>query len=385
MKSLVVLAVVACGKQADAPPPAPRDAAARPADAKLVDAPPAPPAKPTPVKVVVGPHAACAVMSDATARCWGGNADGELGDGTTSDSATAVTPKLRGVKDLVLGDAHVCALLDDGSVACWGKIGFGKQAKTPAPAGVPGVTKVKAVFAVGGASCASAGDGSLACWGDVDPRGRIGAGGAHRAPSAVTGLDDVVALTTGGALRSNGDVVLWSGERAGTTDVVELATRDHFTCGRLASGEVSCFGPDQPCPPPKPKTKPARAKKGKKPPKEPKPSMQVVRLKLPDANRLAFDAGICVVTTSGKLECADGCKTETWPGLAKVDSVAGQCARLTDGGVRCWPEGKRAASPVAGVAKAAQLSAAGSRGCALLAEHRVACWDGPHPAVPVDL
>ena len=390
-----LVAVVACGNHSDAPPPAPRDAAARAADAKAqLDAPPAPPAKPTAVKLVVGERASCAVMSDATARCWGANPDGLLGDGTTTDSATPVTPALRGVRDLVFGAAHACALLDDGSVVCWGKIGFGKDARTPAPAGVPGVTKVKHVFAIGGASCASAADGTLACWGDVDARGHLGAGGAvvgHRPPTAVVGLDHVFALTAGGALRDDGEVVLWSGDHAGVTGVVELATRGAITCGRFASGEVSCFGADQPCgskaklaPNPSPKPK---GKKGKKPPKvakvaKPAPqAAQIVALKLPDSSRLAFDAGICVVTTSGKLECVDGCTTEPpWPGLAKVDVVAGRCARITDGSVRCWTADKRAAVAIAGVANTTLLDAAATRGCAIDREQRTLCWDGIGPA-----
>ena len=82
-------------------------------------------AKPT--KIVVGDHTSCAILADATLRCWGKNNEGQLGIGTTIDSAKPVMPNLRGVIDVVLGSAHACALLDDRSVTCWGRINFGHK------------------------------------------------------------------------------------------------------------------------------------------------------------------------------------------------------------------------------------------------------------------
>ena len=215
-KLTVVLAVAFAACKHDVAPPSllqdgppaasPSDAAAAmvPRDAASVAA------APTAIKVVVGAHAACAVMSDHSVRCWGSNDTGQLGDGTRKTSATPVTPAIRGVQDLVLGADHACALLDDASVACWGNIGFGpKPGPTLVPTGVVGVHDMVRVFAIDGADCATARAGALVCWGDVDARGHVTATGAHRTPTPVPGIDHVAVLAKHAAVRDDGGVAVW--------------------------------------------------------------------------------------------------------------------------------------------------------------------------------
>lgn len=43
------------------------------------------------VATSVGGSHSCAVLSDGTARCWGDNSQGQLGDGTTADRPSPVT------------------------------------------------------------------------------------------------------------------------------------------------------------------------------------------------------------------------------------------------------------------------------------------------------
>src|SRR5258706_6471173 len=63
----------------------------------------------------------CAVMADHTARCWGSNAQGQLGDGTTTDSAVPVgVANLTGVVDIAVESDHACAVLTTGEAWCWG-------------------------------------------------------------------------------------------------------------------------------------------------------------------------------------------------------------------------------------------------------------------------
>jgi alpha-tubulin suppressor-like RCC1 family protein len=70
---------------------------------------------------------ACAWLADKTVKCWGGNRDGELGDGTLVDSATPMTVKnLANAVAVAAGDYHACALLGDGTVSCWGSSYYGQ-------------------------------------------------------------------------------------------------------------------------------------------------------------------------------------------------------------------------------------------------------------------
>src|SRR5262245_41160296 len=65
-------------------------------------------------QVAVGQLHACAAMVDGTVRCWGWNAYGELGDGSTSDSSLAVTVEdeagdpLDGVVQVAVGIWQSC-------------------------------------------------------------------------------------------------------------------------------------------------------------------------------------------------------------------------------------------------------------------------------------
>jgi hypothetical protein len=388
VKYLALLLVIACGKSSStSAPPAKQDAAPKAGSDAAAAAPPvdAAPAKPRATKVVVGVHASCAVMSDHTVRCWGANAEGQLGDGTTADHPTPVQPNLVGVQDVVLGGAHACALLDDGSVACWGAIGFGKADHHLQPTGVPGVNDAKHVFAVGAASCATMTNGAFVCWGDIDSRGHLRlSGGAreHRVPTPGENMSSVVALTETGALRDDGTVYTWGADgtpaKSELSNVVELAAAGDGVCGMTKAGDVLCAGGTPHCEKAVPKPKPVRGKRrAKKPPPEPAPAIET--LALPKARHLAFDVGLCVVTATGHLQCLDNanpCELESpWPGLAKVDIVDGHCARSTDGSVRCWRVDRKSRTvATVGVSNAAQIASSASHGCALLDDHAVVCW-----------
>jgi len=358
---LVICAVAACKKQEGKPDPmAKHDAGAVTIDgmAPVVDAGAAKPAVKA-VKVAVGQHTSCVLISDGTVRCWGKNDAGQLGIGTTEDSAKPVALPLRGVKDIVLGAAHACALLDDSSVTCWGRINVGKPDDALAPF-APGVAKASRIFAVRDAACATLDDEELVCWGDVDAKGhvRIAAKRESRAPTPAADLK-------------------------GAT---EIAAAGDDICVLRADGRVACLAAKPHCtkaapPPPKAKAKGKgkAAKRGApkpaKPAEKPEPGLEV--LPLPAAKHLAFGAGLCVIAKADGVQCLakDGCTAESpWPGLGTVAAVDGACARLSAGSVRCWANKERALKAVPGVKSASAIAASSTHGCAVLSNNTVVCW-----------
>ena len=82
-------------------------------------------------QIAVGSYHTCALLADATVRCWGNNSWGQLGDETSGPTAHKSTPAvvkgLSGVAKVALGGNHTCALLKkDGSVLCWGYNAYGQ-------------------------------------------------------------------------------------------------------------------------------------------------------------------------------------------------------------------------------------------------------------------
>lgn len=73
------------------------------------------------VRIAAGTYHTCALLSDGSARCWGWNGAGQLGDGTYDTRPGPVEVRnLTGAADLALGNNHSCSLLTDGTVRCWG-------------------------------------------------------------------------------------------------------------------------------------------------------------------------------------------------------------------------------------------------------------------------
>ena len=316
--------------------------------------------------------ATCAVISDRTLRCWGKNDHGQLGDGTTADRASPVSPKLRGVTQLAMGGDAACAIVDDKSVACWGRIGWRGAGDVLVPTGVLGVTGIARIWVLGDRACARSDKGAVVCWGDVDASGRAGHG-LHRLPTPVVGLDHVSALLDRAALRDDGAVSAWGADgvvkATAITGAIEVGVRDGATCGRLADGSVSCVGP-QPCTPApaapvKKPAKPAKVSKGKKAPPPP-PAPATWSPGLPHGKQLALELGWCVVTDRSELQCGDGCGhvDKPWAGLSQIDLVRGRCA-LVRSSLRCWGD-DRVAKPRKDVTSASALVSGDGYGCAIV-------------------
>ena len=190
-------------------------------------------------QIVAGGTHTCARLSDGTARCWGKNANGQLGDGTTTQRLLPVVVKnpagsgsLTNVSQLSLAVIYSCARIGDGTARCWGNnnngvLGDGTQTQrllpvtVKNPAGTAALTAVSQISVRGIHSSARISDGTARCWG-YNPNGQLGDG------TTTTRLLPVVVKNPAGS--------------GSLTGVSQIAAGRLHTCARISDGTVRCWG-----------------------------------------------------------------------------------------------------------------------------------------------
>src|SRR6266568_3028021 len=143
--------------------------------------------------ISAGARHVCALAPDSTAYCWGNNGTGQLGNGTTADTAlpVAVSGGLK-FKELTLGFDHSCGLTAAGDAYCWGENASGQlgAAATETCTSASGRTVALcshlplpvstnqifgSIFAGGHHTCAITTGGKAYCWGE-NSNGQLGTG-----------------------------------------------------------------------------------------------------------------------------------------------------------------------------------------------------------------
>jgi alpha-tubulin suppressor-like RCC1 family protein len=159
--------------------------------------------------IAAGGFHTCALRTDGGVWCWGANGNGQLGNGSNVESHTAVwasqtwaSGNYGGIQAIAAGGAYTCAIRNSG-VLCWGanwsgQLGNGSTTDSAVPGPVLGLGGVQAIAAGGAHACALS-NGAVYCWG-ANASGQLGDGTttSRSTPARVSGLTTAVLIAAGG-------------------------------------------------------------------------------------------------------------------------------------------------------------------------------------------
>jgi len=173
-----------------------------------------------------GAYQSLALTSAGTLYAWGDNTYGELGNGTTANSSVPVlVTGLSGVAAVSGGYYFSMALTASGTVYAWGvnqygELGNGTTSNSTVPVQVGGLTGISAISAGQYSSLALTASGTVFAWG-YGGFGALGNGSTatRSSPVQVPGLSGISAVSAGGyhsmALTSAGAVYTWGDNQYG--------------------------------------------------------------------------------------------------------------------------------------------------------------------------
>lgn len=215
------------------------------------------------VQVVVGAEHGCALHQDGFVTCWGGNDDGQLGDGSLREVQWPVA--VWGMYDAVsiaVGTGHTCVRRRNGAVACWGRDpATGEVSAVPVEiaTGVidgPWLAGSR-VFAIDGSGLVVSGRGALEPLVPLPPAEQLAAGLRH----VCTLMGDAQVTCWGDGARGQLAEPLTFGREApseesdeerldlrarvivsGLTGSTQVVSGHHHTCALRADGTVACWG-----------------------------------------------------------------------------------------------------------------------------------------------
>jgi alpha-tubulin suppressor-like RCC1 family protein len=210
----------------------------------------------------------CAISTDQTTYCWGSNAFGQLGDGNAAAVRYVPAPVSGGnlgFRSLASGTFHSCGLRQDGSALCWGlnangQLGDGTSTNRPTPTTVLGALAFQSIGAGESWTCGLTTAGRPYCWG-----GMPGGAAVQNTPLSYPAAPAFSSLSVGGAhacgLTADGTAYCWGVNSSGQLGDSTTTTRTEptpvrggmkfqsisagyeHTCGRtLGEGAVACWG-----------------------------------------------------------------------------------------------------------------------------------------------
>lgn len=201
-------------------------------------------------KIAPGVNHICAIMADDTVKCWGSNTAGQLGNGSTAatSSAVAVTGVANAI-DIAAGSSFSCAVVGaapaaaSGSVVCWGlgttgQLGNNSNASSSTAVTAGSMTTAIQVTARAGHACALLTDGRVMCWG-AGGSGQLGNNSTSNSP---------VPVAVQGLGPDNYEVVNAQTGEAASTKAFQVSAGSEHTCARVSISNgsaglgVKCWG-----------------------------------------------------------------------------------------------------------------------------------------------
>lgn len=181
--------------------------------------------------------------------CWGGNADGRIGDATSDDRLVpALVAGLTDAVQLEADSEHTCARRRSGEWVCWGQLRpLGEAVVQRAPVRVRRLDDAVEVEAGNLQACLRRATGAVECWGRwssrIEDAEELTVGGGHVCArrqggvycAGINGHGQLGDGTTHDRLSDPAPVV-------GVTSATAITAGSDFTCALLEEGSVTCWG-----------------------------------------------------------------------------------------------------------------------------------------------
>ncbi|MGE5328107.1 MAG: Calx-beta domain-containing protein [Deltaproteobacteria bacterium] len=222
-------------------------------------------------QIAAGQYHTVALKVNGTVWAWGANGNGQLGDGTETDSKTPVqVSNISGITSVAAGANHTLALKSDGTVWAWGyngngQLGNNSETSSKIPVQVSGLSGVNAIAAGAYHSVAVTAAGEVWTWG-YNGNGQLGNDSdvSSKVPVKLTTVSGAAEVSAGlyhtAVVTSAGEVWTWgyngSGQlgnnttvdskipikAAGITDAVSVAAGANHTVALRTGGTVLVWG-----------------------------------------------------------------------------------------------------------------------------------------------